>query len=152
MQIFEDKDFWRRVLCYDPRGAFIWLIVYDMTPGGAYMGLNVHVMCKYICNRVDLVIKGTRVHLWIVIYKRSCIHYWDVNCEAWKVFGYLEGVPLFFKYLLCNVSILELCSTLTFCTWCGLLLFYDICKHLDHNIWYHIYLRYNPLMNHMWSL
>jgi hypothetical protein len=42
------------------------------------------------------------------------------------VFGYLEGVPLFFKELLCNLSILELCSTLTFCTWCVLLLFYDI--------------------------
>jgi hypothetical protein len=49
------------------------------------------------------------------------------------VFGYLEGVPLFFKELLCNLSILELCSMLTFCTWCVLLLFYDICKHLDHN-------------------
>jgi hypothetical protein len=25
------------------------------------MGLNVYVMCKYICNRVDLIIKGPRV-------------------------------------------------------------------------------------------
>jgi hypothetical protein len=38
-----------------------------------------------------------------------------------NVFGYLEGVPLFFKELLCNLSILELCSMLTFCTWCVLL-------------------------------
>jgi hypothetical protein len=50
------------------------------------------------------------------------------------VFGYLEGVPLFFKDLLCNLSILELCSLLTFCTWCVLLLLYDICKHLVHYI------------------
>jgi hypothetical protein len=48
-----------------------------------------------------------------------------------KVFGYLEGVPLFFKELLCNLSILELCSMLTFCTWCVLLFCYDILRHLD---------------------
>jgi hypothetical protein len=42
------------------------------------------------------------------------------------VFGHLEGVPLFFKDLLCNLSLLELFSTLKFCTWCVLLLFYDI--------------------------
>jgi hypothetical protein len=35
--------------------------VYDITPRGAYMGLNVHVMCKYICNRVDLIVKGPHV-------------------------------------------------------------------------------------------
>jgi hypothetical protein len=39
------------------------------------MGLNVHVMCKYICNWVDLVIKGPHVQVRIAIYKRSCIHY-----------------------------------------------------------------------------
>jgi hypothetical protein len=50
-------------------------------------------------------------------------------------FGYLEEVLLFFKELLCNLSILELCSMLTFCTWCVLLLYYDILS-----IWYH----YNP--------
>jgi hypothetical protein len=63
MQRFEDKAFLRRVLCYDPRGAYLWLNVYDMTPKGAYMGLNVHVMCRYICNRVDLVIKGLHVQV-----------------------------------------------------------------------------------------
>jgi hypothetical protein len=42
-----------------------------------------------------------------------------------KVFGYLEGVPLLFKDLLCNLSILELCSTPTFCTWCVIIFFYD---------------------------
>jgi hypothetical protein len=36
--------------------------------GGAYMGLNVHVKCKYMCNRADLVIKGSHVKLWIVLY------------------------------------------------------------------------------------
>ena len=49
--------------------------------GGAYMGLNVHVMCKYICNRVDIVIKGPHVQVWIAIYKISCILYW----EGWIV-------------------------------------------------------------------
>jgi hypothetical protein len=34
---------------------------YDMTPRGAYMGLNVHVMCKCICNRVVLIINGPHV-------------------------------------------------------------------------------------------
>ena len=92
---------------------------------GAYMGLNVHVMCKYICNRVDLVIKGPHVQVWITIYKRLCIHYWDVNCEVWKVFGYLEGVPLFFKDLLCNSYFLELWYMLTFFTWYVLLFYYD---------------------------
>jgi hypothetical protein len=47
-------------------------------------------------------------------------------------FGYLEGIPLLFKELLYNLSILELCSTLTFCTWC-VLLFYNILSILDHN-------------------
>jgi hypothetical protein len=42
------------------------------------------------------------------------------------VFDYLEGVTLFFKDLLCNLSILELCSMLKFYTLCVLLLFYDI--------------------------
>ena len=36
--------------------------------GGEYMGLNVHVMCKYICNRAGLVVKGPRVQVWIGIY------------------------------------------------------------------------------------
>jgi hypothetical protein len=47
-----------------------------------------------------------------------------------NVFGYVEEVLLFFKELLCNLSILELCSTLTFCTWCVLMLCYGIL-----NIW-----------------
>ena len=94
--------------------------------GGSYMDINVHAMWKYICNRIALVIKGPHVQVWIDIYKRSCINYWEWNCEVWKVFGYLEGVPLLFKELLCNLSILELCTTLEFCTWCVLLLFYDI--------------------------
>jgi hypothetical protein len=38
MKRFEDKDFGRRVLCYDPRGAYIWLNVYDMTPRGRIYG------------------------------------------------------------------------------------------------------------------
>jgi hypothetical protein len=42
------------------------------------------------------------------------------------VLGYLEGFPLLFKELLCNLSILEFFSMLTLCTWCVLLLFYDI--------------------------
>jgi hypothetical protein len=42
------------------------------------------------------------------------------------VFCYLEEFPLLFKKLLCNLYILELCSTLRFCTWCVLLLFYNI--------------------------
>jgi hypothetical protein len=29
-----------------------------MTQGGKYISLNVHVMFKYICNRVGLVVKG----------------------------------------------------------------------------------------------
>jgi hypothetical protein len=53
-----------------------------------------------------------------------------------NVFGYVEGVPLLFKELLCNLSILELCSMLTLCTWCVLIFCYDIFKHLDHFIWY----------------
>jgi hypothetical protein len=48
------------------------------------------------------------------------------------VLGYLEGATLLFKELLCNLSILELCSMLTLCIWCVVLLFYDIYKHLDH--------------------
>jgi hypothetical protein len=28
---------------------------------GAYMVINVHVMCKYICNRVNLIVKGPHV-------------------------------------------------------------------------------------------
>ena len=62
---------------------------------GAYMGLNVHVMCKCICNRVDLVIKGPHVQVWITIYKKSCIHYlemWIVKYERylviWSRFSY----------------------------------------------------------------
>jgi hypothetical protein len=43
-----------------------------------------------------------------------------------NVFGYLEEVLLLFKELLYNLSILELCSMLTFCTWCVLLFCYDI--------------------------
>jgi hypothetical protein len=34
-----------------------------MTQGRKYMGLNVHVMCKYICNRAGLVIKGPHVQV-----------------------------------------------------------------------------------------
>ena len=58
------------------------------------------------------------------------------TCELWciKVFGYLEGVPLFFKDLLCNLYILEFSTTLTFFTWCVVMFCYDICKHLDHYI------------------
>jgi hypothetical protein len=52
------------------------------------------------------------------------------------VFGYLEGVPLLFKELFCNLSILEFCSTLKFYTWCIRLLFYDILSIFNHNIWY----------------
>jgi hypothetical protein len=43
------------------------LNVHDMTPGGggggggAYMEINVLVMCKYICNRVNLIVKGPHV-------------------------------------------------------------------------------------------
>jgi hypothetical protein len=44
-------------------GACIWINVYDMIPRGAYMGINVHVMCKYICNRVNLVIEGPHVQV-----------------------------------------------------------------------------------------
>jgi hypothetical protein len=39
------------------------------------MGLNVHVIFKYISNTVILVIKGPHVQVLIAIYKRSCIHY-----------------------------------------------------------------------------
>jgi hypothetical protein len=38
----------------------------------------------------------------------------------------LEEVILLFKELLCNLYILEFCSTLTFCTWCVLMFCYDI--------------------------
>jgi hypothetical protein len=51
------------ILYYDPKGAYIWINVYDMTPRGEYMGLNVHVMRKYICNMVILVIKGPYVQV-----------------------------------------------------------------------------------------
>jgi hypothetical protein len=37
------------------------LNVYDMIPGEAYTGINVHIMCKYICNRVGLITKGLHV-------------------------------------------------------------------------------------------
>jgi hypothetical protein len=46
------------------------------------MVLNVHLMCKYICNRVILVINEPHVQVRITIYKRSCIHYLDVNCDV----------------------------------------------------------------------
>jgi hypothetical protein len=76
-------------------GAYLWLIVYDMTPRGAYMGINVHLMWKYICNRLGLVVKGPHVQVWITIYKRSCIHHcdmWIVNYEwhlvIWRGFPY----------------------------------------------------------------
>jgi hypothetical protein len=42
---------------------YIGINVYDMTPKGGYMGLNVHVMCKYICNRVGLIVKGPHVQV-----------------------------------------------------------------------------------------
>jgi hypothetical protein len=29
--------------------------------GGKYMGLNVNVVCKYICNRVGLIVKRPHV-------------------------------------------------------------------------------------------
>ena len=124
------------------------------TQGGVYMGLNVHVMCKYICNRVSLVIKGPHVQVWITIYKRSCIHYWELNCEVWKVFGYLEGVPLFFKELLCNLSILELFSMLTFYTWCVLLLFYDILSIwiITFGIRAYIWLNVNDMTPRGWGI
>jgi hypothetical protein len=48
-------------LSFDLRGAYMGLNVYDMTPGGEYMGLNLHVMCKYICNKVILMVKGPHV-------------------------------------------------------------------------------------------
>jgi hypothetical protein len=52
MQSFEDKAFLRRVLCYDPRGAYIWLNVYDMTPGrggiyGPKCTCNVYIHMQY---------------------------------------------------------------------------------------------------------
>jgi hypothetical protein len=40
------------------------LNAYDMTTrggGGRYMGMNVHLVCKYICNRVGLKVKGPHV-------------------------------------------------------------------------------------------
>jgi hypothetical protein len=46
---------------YDPRGTYIELNVYYMTPRGEYMGLNVHGIHKYICNRVDLIVKRPHV-------------------------------------------------------------------------------------------
>jgi hypothetical protein len=45
----------------------------------------------------------------------------------------LEGVTLFFNELLCNLSILKLCSMLTLCTWCVFLLFFNVLSILDHN-------------------
>ena len=52
-----------------PKGSIygancIW---YD--PKGGIMGLNVHVMCKYICNKVDLVVNGPHVQVLIGIYR-----------------------------------------------------------------------------------
>ena len=60
--------------------------------GGAYMGLNVHVKCKYMCNRDNLVIKGSHVKLWIVLYKRSCNHYWG-NGEDKRYLVIWSGLP-----------------------------------------------------------
>jgi hypothetical protein len=57
------------------------------------------------------------------IYKDHVFIIEEVNCEVGKVFVYLEGILLLFKELLCKLSILEVCSMLTFCTWCVLLLF-----------------------------
>jgi hypothetical protein len=57
------------------------LNVYYMTPMGGIRGLNVHVMCKCICNRVGLIIKGPHVKCFNRYIYRSCIHYWGhVNC------------------------------------------------------------------------
>jgi len=73
-------------------GTYVWLNVYDITTRWAYMGLKVHVMCKYICNRVNLVIKGPHVQVWIAIYKRSCIHYcggeYEMYLVIWRGFPY----------------------------------------------------------------
>jgi hypothetical protein len=48
----------------------------------------------------------------------------------------VEEVRIFVKELLCNLSMLELCSTLKFCTWYVLMFGYDIFKHLVHYDWY----------------
>ena len=89
--------------------------------------LNIYVMCKYICNRVGLVVKGPHVQMWTTIYKISCIHYWRMWIVMYEWYLVIwRGFPLLFKELLCKLSILELWSMLIFYTWCVILLFYDI--------------------------
>ena len=48
------------------------------------MGLNVHVMCKEICNRADLVIKGSTscASVNTYIYEITYSLLGDVNCEV----------------------------------------------------------------------
>jgi hypothetical protein len=52
--MIHDKE-WGFLLYYDPRGEYIGLNVYDMTPMEAIYG------DKCICNRVDLIIKGAHI-------------------------------------------------------------------------------------------
>jgi hypothetical protein len=61
-----------------------------------------------------------------------------------NVFGYAEEVLLFFKELLCNLSILEFCSMLTFYTWCVLLFVFYILR-----IWYIAIVAQNDLSMQM---
>jgi hypothetical protein len=49
--------------CYHPKGEYVGLNVYDVTPKGAYMGLNSHLMFKYVCNKVELIVKGPHVQV-----------------------------------------------------------------------------------------
>ena len=144
----EDRRISSHLYYYDPRVAYIWLNVYDMTPrgGGGYMGLNVHVKCKYMCNRVDLVVKGSDVQVWIVIYKRSCIHYWG-NGEYERYLVIWRGLPYCLKSFCVTYLYWSFFSTLTLCTWCVLMLFYDILS-----IWILTYTMSKKYVTQDWKL
>jgi len=92
------------------------------------MELNVHVLCKYICNKVGLIVKGLHMQVWIGIYRDHVFIIETYELWCMNVFGYVEEVLLLFKELSCNLYILELWSTLTFCTRCVLLFCYDILR------------------------
>jgi hypothetical protein len=53
-----------------------------VSQGGEYGGLNVHVICKYICIRVGLIVKGPHVQLSISIYRDNIFIIGDVNCDV----------------------------------------------------------------------
>ena len=67
--------------------------------------------------------------------------FWTGELWCMNVLGYLKEILLLFKELLYNFSILDLCSTLTFCTWCVLMFCYNILS-----IWIITHYPYNQIL------